>query len=59
MGRKPNYSFERREREKARALKKSERQRAKQEKSDLRRQDDGDAETQTGASPLSSDIPSD
>ena len=59
MGRKPNYSFERREREKARALKKSDRQRAKREKTDLRRQADGDAETRNQASPLPPDAPSD
>ncbi len=39
MARKPNYSFERREREKARAKKKAERLRAKQEKSDLRKEE--------------------
>jgi len=39
MPRKPNYDFERREREKARATKKAERQRAKQEKSDERKDD--------------------
>ena len=39
MPRKPNYNFERREREKARAQKKAERQRAKQEKSDQRKDD--------------------
>tara|TARA_R110000787_G_scaffold6681_19_gene23128 strand:+ start:1772 stop:1915 length:144 start_codon:yes stop_codon:yes gene_type:complete len=39
MPRKPNYDFERREREKARAIKKAERQRAKQEKSDERKDD--------------------
>lgn len=59
MGRKPNYSFERRERERARALKKSERQRAKQEKTDLRRQTDGDAATRSQASPSPPDVPSD
>ena len=37
MARKPNYGFERREREKARAIKKAERQSAKQEKSDQRK----------------------
>jgi hypothetical protein len=37
MARKPNYGFERREREKVRATKKADRQRAKQEKSDDRR----------------------
>ena len=37
MARKPNYDFERREREKARAAKKAERARAKQEKSDQRK----------------------
>jgi hypothetical protein len=39
MARKPNYNFERREREKARAQKKAERQRVKQEKSDQRKDD--------------------
>ena len=37
MPRKPNYSFERREREKSRALKKADRLRAKHEKSDQRK----------------------
>ena len=37
MARKPNYGFERHEREKARAKKKAERQRVKQEKSDQRK----------------------
>ena len=37
MARKPNYGFERREREKVRATKKADRQRAKQEKSDDRK----------------------
>ncbi len=37
MARKTNYGFERREREKARAQKKADRQRAKQEKSDERK----------------------
>ena len=37
MARKPNYGFERREREKVRATKKAERQRAKQDKSDDRK----------------------
>lgn len=37
MARKPNYGFERREREKARALKKAARQAAKQEKAALRK----------------------
>ena len=39
MPRKPNYDFERREREKARALKKEERQRLKREKSQQRKGD--------------------
>ena len=39
MARKPNYGFERREREKARAMKKAERQRAKREKTDLRKKE--------------------
>ena len=38
MARKPNYGFERREREKARALKKAARQSAKQEKSAQRKE---------------------
>ena len=37
MARKPNYGFERREREKARALKKAARQTAKQEKAAQRK----------------------
>ena len=37
MPRKPNYDFERREKEKARAEKKAERLRLKKEKSDLRK----------------------
>ena len=37
MARKPNYGFERRQREEARAKKKADRKRAKQEKSDLRK----------------------
>ena len=39
MPRKPNYDFERREREKARALKKEERQRLKREKAQQRKGD--------------------
>jgi hypothetical protein len=39
MARKPNYGFERREREKVRAQKKADRQRAKQEKSEQRKDD--------------------
>lgn len=42
MARKPNYDFERREREKARAAKKAERSRAKKEKSDQRKEGVGD-----------------
>ncbi len=38
MARKPNYGFERRQREQARAKKKADRQRAKQEKSDQRKE---------------------
>ena len=38
MPRKPNYDFERRERDKARAAKKAERQRLKKEKADLRKE---------------------
>jgi len=37
MARKTNYGFERREKEKMRAQKKADRQRAKQEKSDQRK----------------------
>ena len=39
MRQKPNYAFERRERQKARALKKAERERLKKEKSDQRKED--------------------
>jgi len=42
MARKTNYGFERREREKARALKKADRQRAKQEKSNERKDEPGE-----------------
>ncbi len=45
MARKPNYGFERREREKARALKKAARQTAKQEKSALRKDSQEDQKT--------------
>ncbi len=45
MARKPNYGFERREREKARALKKAARQTAKQEKSALRKDGQEDQKT--------------
>ena len=48
MARKPNYGFERRQREQARAKKKADRQRAKQEKSDLRKAEPG-TEEQPGA----------
>ncbi len=48
MARKPNYGFERRQREQARAKKKADRQRAKQEKSDLRKAEPG-ADEQPGA----------
>lgn len=52
MARKPNYNFEKREREKARAQKRAERQRAKQEKSDERKDEDAPANGTTGdASP--------
>ena len=37
MARKPNYGFERRQREQARAKKKADRQRAKQERSEQRK----------------------
>jgi hypothetical protein len=43
MARKTNYGFERREREKARALKKADRQRAKQEKSNERKDEPVDS----------------
>ena len=43
MARKPNYGFERREREKARALKKATRQTAKLEKSAQRKDPQEDA----------------
>ena len=49
MARKTNYGFERREREKARAAKKAERQRAKQEKSDDRKDGDDPAQMVDGA----------
>lgn len=52
MARKTNYGFERREREKARAAKKAERQRVKQEKSD-ERQDDPNASADTVDTPES------
>ena len=42
MPRKPNYAFERREREKSKAQKKAERQRAKQEKA-AQKSEGGDA----------------
>jgi hypothetical protein len=45
MARKPNYGFERREREKARALKKAARQTAKQEKSAQRKESPEDDKT--------------
>ena len=45
MARKPNYGFERREREKARALKKAARQTAKQEKSAMRKDNPEDQKT--------------
>ena len=48
MARKPNYGFERRQREQARAKKKADRQRAKQEKQDLRKAEPGTDE-QPGA----------
>ena len=41
VGRKQNYSFDRRQREKTRAIKKAERQRTKQEKSDQRKKKPG------------------
>ena len=37
MARKTNYGFDRREREKSRAMKRAERQRAKQDRSDQRK----------------------
>ena len=43
MARKTNYGFERREREKARALKKADRQRAKKEKSNERKDEPVDS----------------
>ena len=39
MARKPNYDFERREREKARAIKKAAREQAKKEKADQRKEE--------------------
>lgn len=47
MPRKTNYSFERLEREKARAKKKADRQRLKQERSERRKQDFPDAAENT------------
>ena len=44
MAKKTNYSFERREREKARAQKKADRQRAKQNKSDERKEAENNAQ---------------
>ena len=44
MAKKTNYSFERREREKARAQKKADRQRAKQDKSDERKESENNAQ---------------
>ena len=41
MARKPNYGFERRQREEARARKKADRKRAKQEKLELRKAESG------------------
>ena len=46
MTKKTNYSFERREREKARAQKKADRQRAKQDKSDERKEAENNAQGQ-------------
>jgi hypothetical protein len=56
MPRKPNYDFERRERDKARALKKAERQRLKKEKADLRKEAAADPGAQ-GPGTESSDQP--
>ncbi|MHA1189813.1 MAG: hypothetical protein ACTSSQ_05045 [Alphaproteobacteria bacterium] len=44
MPRKPNYRFERSERDKAKALKKAERLKAKSEKSDARNANDGEGQ---------------
>ena len=41
MARKPNYGFERRQREEARAKKKADRKRAKQERTDQRKAEAG------------------
>ncbi len=49
MARKPNYGFERRQREQARAKKKADRQRAKQEKSEQRKAEAGADEQEPGA----------
>ena len=46
MAKKTNYSFERREREKARAQKKADRQRAKQDKSDERKEAENNTQGQ-------------
>ena len=45
MAKKTTYSFERREREKARAQKKADRQKAKQDKSDERKENEISAQT--------------
>ncbi|AXS41287.1 hypothetical protein [Breoghania sp. L-A4] len=48
MARKPNYNFERMERDRAKAAKKAERLAAKQEKADAKRDPDGsDAPSET------------
>jgi hypothetical protein len=48
MARKPNYGFERRQREQARAKKKADRLRAKQEKSEQRKAALGTETPETG-----------
>tara|TARA_R110002126_G_scaffold23617_2_gene82558 strand:- start:1016 stop:1213 length:198 start_codon:yes stop_codon:yes gene_type:complete len=57
MARKTNYGFERREREKARAAKKAERQRLKQEKSDDRQDETGEQIPSDGTTSLPEDQP--
>lgn len=58
MPRKPNYDFERRERDKARAAKKAERQRLKKEKADLRKEAAADSGAQgPGAEPSQPPVP--
>jgi len=57
MPRRPNYDFERRERDKARAAKKAERQRLKKEKADLRKEAAADSDAQGSDAALSDQPP--